>query len=223
MPKLAIEWYRSTQGLERLLVWMSIALLGFGYLGWIPGELGFLELVASVSFAWSVRMLGKRNPDVFGWYIGNVGVVLFIIIFLQVKLYGEVIIMLYYLVTDMIGIRNWLGGTENDPPPHSYLRPSQFAWILVLMVPGTIGLTQFLILIRGAAPLADALTTVFSMVANVMLAKNYVRSWYLWIAADAIYVPLYITRGLTITTILYVGLFFLAINGYLNARVQVRS
>lgn len=216
MPMLA---YNSLAQLKRIewsalaLTFLVILLSAFNLLA-IP--LPTLELAASLAYAWSVWLL--RKDDVLGWYVGNIGVLLFIYIFVDAKLYGEVIIMIYYLITDMIGINNWLTGTQNDPPPHRYLPAWQFAVILLAMIPATWALTHFLIAIRGAAPLADATTTVLSAVANVMLAKNLVRSWYLWVAADVIYVPLYLSRGLPILALLYVILLGLAVSGLFHAR-----
>lgn len=217
---LAKDSFRATQGFERLLVWLTIFVLTLSYFKVLPGELSFLELSAALTFAWSVRLLGKKDPDAFGWYIGNVGVILYIIIFFRVQLYGEIILMSYYLITDMIGINNWLTGTKNDPPPAQYEPKLHFLLILLAAIPATYLLSEFLIAIRGAAPLADALVTVLSMIANVMLAKNLVRSWYLWIVTDIIYIPLCLSRGLPVTTVLYIGLLILAINGLLNARRQ---
>jgi nicotinamide mononucleotide transporter len=42
----------------------------------------------------------------------------------------------------------------------------------------------------GAAPFWDALTTILSAIAQLYLMERYLESWYLWIVADTIYVPL---------------------------------
>lgn len=49
-------------------------------------------------------------------------------------------------------------------------------------------------------PLGDALTTALSLGAQMMLNRKWIDNWWLWIAADV----LYITKGLYLTAILYV-------------------
>ena len=49
-----------------------------------------------------------------------------------------------------------------------------------------------------------------------VLMERYLESWYLWIVADTIYVPLYASRGLYLTSILYAIFWFMAIHGLQN-------
>ena len=62
---------------------------------------------------------------------------------------------------------------------------------------------------HGAYPLPDATTTALSVMAQFLLTWKFIENWYLWIAADVIYIPLYFVKHLYFTSILYV--IFLAI------------
>ncbi|MEC7291599.1 MAG: nicotinamide mononucleotide transporter family protein, partial [Pseudomonadota bacterium] len=42
-----------------------------------------------------------------------------------------------------------------------------------------------------------------SLVAQFMLSRKWIANWYLWIAADLIYIPLYIHKELWLTAGLY--------------------
>ena len=42
-----------------------------------------------------------------------------------------------------------------------------------------------------------------SLVAQFMLARKWIANWWLWIAVDVIYMPLYASKGLWLTAILY--------------------
>ena len=57
---------------------------------------------------------------------------------------------------------------------------------------------------RDVAPFWDALTTCLSLVAQGLLNWKKLETWYFWIAADTIYVPLYVVKRLDLTAIVYV-------------------
>lgn len=193
----------------------SVLLLLLPFQSWIPVELRVLETVAVVTYAWSVWLLAKNNP--IGWWIGLVGTALYGIVFYQAKLYAEVGLQAFYFVTSLQAIYIWLRGGQNQtekPVGHISTR-----WAIAstgLAIASVFALRSFLIAIRGAAPFWDALTTVMSLVAHLYLMGRVVESWYLWILVDIIYVPLYASRHLYLTSLLY-GIFcFMAINGLRN-------
>ncbi len=68
----------------------------------------------------------------------------------------------------------------------------------------------------STVPFWDALTTVLSLLATYGQCRKRVESWYLWIAADIVYVPLYAYKGLYLTSILYIGFMALCVIGLLN-------
>lgn len=92
-------------------------------------------------------------------------------------------------------------------------------WLIltaVLVTVGVFGLRTVLVYLGGAAPLWDALTTILSAIAQLYLMERYLESWYLWIVADTIYVPLYASRGLYLTSILYAIFWLMGIHGLQN-------
>jgi nicotinamide mononucleotide transporter len=65
----------------------------------------------------------------------------------------------------------------------------------------------------STVPFWDALTTAISLTAQYMLARKIIDNWWLWLAADVIYVALYIYKGLYLTAVLYVIFFALCVVG----------
>ncbi|MEA3208760.1 MAG: nicotinamide mononucleotide transporter [Chthoniobacter sp.] len=75
---------------------------------------------------------------------------------------------------------------------------------LAIFVPlATWGLRELLLAIHGAAPFWDSLTTVLSLAAQYLLCQMRLENWWLWIVADLIYIPLYFSRKLPLTAVLY--------------------
>jgi len=67
---------------------------------------------------------------------------------------------------------------------------------------------------HDSAPFLDALTTSLSLVAQWLLNGKWIESWYFWIAADCIYVPLYFGRGLNLTAVVYMLFLALCVAGW---------
>jgi len=162
-------------------------------------------------------LLGKNL--VIGWWIGIVGVVLYAIVFYQVQLYGEVAIQLFYLVTSLQAIYIWLRGGQNqtEKPIERIPRKKAIATFFLATVL-VLTLQAVLSKLGGAAPFWDALTTILSLTAHLYLMQRYLESWYIWIFVDIIYVPLYASRGLYLTSGLYAVFFVMATIGLYNFR-----
>jgi nicotinamide mononucleotide transporter len=193
----------------------SIFLLLLSLQRFIPVEVDLIEAIAAIASAWSVWLLAKNNP--LGWWIGLIGVIAYAAVFYQVKLYGEVAIQFFYLITSFRAIYIWWRGGENstEKPVGRISQRWLIIWAILFIV-GVFGLQIILVSLGGAAPFWDALTTILSAIAQLYLMGRYLESWYLWIVADTIYVPLYASRGLYLTSILYAIFWLMAIHGLRN-------
>ncbi len=60
----------------------------------------------------------------------------------------------------------------------------------------------------------DSITTSLSLTAMLLLARRKVENWLYWIVADIIYIPLFIYKGLYVTSLQYMVFLYLAIRGY---------
>ena len=77
----------------------------------------------------------------------------------------------------------------------------------------TLVLVPILRAAHGAAPGWDALTTSMSLGAQLLLNLKRLETWYVWIAVDVIYVPLYFSRDLNLTALVYVVFLGLCVRG----------
>ena len=62
-------------------------------------------------------------------------------------------------------------------------------------------------------PWPDAATTAVSLLATYGQTRRLVESWWLWIAVDVVYVPLYGYKDLWLTAVLYLAFLALCVLG----------
>jgi len=62
-------------------------------------------------------------------------------------------------------------------------------------------------------PWWDAVTTALSLLAMFMQSRKWIENWWLWIAADVLYIGLYTYKQLYITTLLYAVFMVMCIIG----------
>jgi nicotinamide mononucleotide transporter len=107
--------------------------------------------------------------------------------------------------------------------PVSLLPQKTFlTWITVALV-GTITLGFVMSTYTdAAAPYPDAFTTTASLVAQWLLARKKLESWYFWIAVDVVAIGVYFSKSLFFTTGLYTLFLGLATMGFFAWRNSFR-
>ena len=76
---------------------------------------------------------------------------------------------------------------------------------------------------NAASPYYDSSTTAISLVAQYQLSRRKIENWLLWIGVDVVYVGLYWSRGLALTSLLYAVYLALAAYGYWQWRQEQRQ
>jgi nicotinamide mononucleotide transporter len=166
----------------------------------------------SVTEAWGFATGGVCvwlvvREHLWNWPIGLANNLVFFVLFLRSRLYADMGLQVLYFGLGVYGWLNWLFGGGNRSRL-SITRTSRIEWLVLLVtVPsGTWGLREILSAVNDAAPFWDSLTTIISLAAQYLLCRKRLENWHLWILADLIYIPLYLSRALPLTAVLY-GIF----------------
>jgi nicotinamide mononucleotide transporter len=175
-----------------------------------------VEILGFVSGALCVWLVAVQN--VWNWPIGIANNVTFLILFWTAGLYADSALQLVYLALAGYGWWTWLrGGVARTTLTVSRTTTNQWVVLGVAGALGTAGLTVLLDRVTDSTvPLPDAITTVLSLLATWGQARKKLESWWLWIAADVVYVPLYAYKDLWLTAALYVGFLALCVFGLRN-------
>ena len=162
-----------------------------------------LEIAANVLMTVSIVLAGRNN--IHSWWIGIVGCVLFAVLFYQVNLYADVLLQLFFIVTCVIGWLQWRRGAAGQPLPITRTGWRSLAWI----VPAGIAAVVIYVL-------------VFSIIAQFLLMSRRIETWAFWLLVNTVAVPLYYSRGLHLTAVLYAAYWFNALLSWYWWRVQAR-
>ncbi|HEY1788354.1 MAG TPA: nicotinamide riboside transporter PnuC [Verrucomicrobiae bacterium] len=179
---------------------VSLLVLAASYRGW--WSIGVAEAWGFVTGGICVWLVVREH--LWNWPMGLANNLFFFVLFLRGRLYADMSLQLVYLGLGAYGWLNWIFGGKN----HTALkisRTSRVEWLaLVMTIPVcTLGMRAILIAVNDAAPFLDALTTVLSLAAQYLLCRKRFENWWFWILADVIYVPLYFSRKLPLTAVLY--------------------
>jgi nicotinamide mononucleotide transporter len=165
------------------------------------------------------------RQNIWCWPTGLVQVALYIAIFYRVKLYSDLILHVIYVVMQVYGWYHWLHGGKNRGalPVSTLSLRARAAWPSTAIV-GTLVWGYLMATFTDASvPYSDAFTTVASLIAQWLMARKRLESWFFWISVDVIAIGIYWYKGLILTSGLYAVFLVLATMGLFSWRKSMRE
>lgn len=200
-------------GLSQWLWWPLATVFG--------APLTLIEAVGFVTGAWCVWLVGRQNP--WNWPVGLLQVVAYLLLFWDAGLYADSCLQAVYVALGLIGWWNWVRH-RGPAGPLKVRRTSAGEW-RVLALAGLAGSVLVAWVLAtwspSTVPVPDAITTVLSLLATWGQVRKRLESWWLWIAADLLYVPLYAVKGLWLTALLYLVFLALCVTGLRRWRASL--
>lgn len=181
-----------------------------------PWNFIILELIAVVFGFFSVWYSKQENILVYP--TGIISTSIFVYLLWQWSLLGDMMINVYYTSMSIYGWYIWtrkvdavhfIPVTKTTKKEHVW---SVFIFIGTLLF--TIGVYELFDKWTDWTAYVDTLTTGIFFVGMWLMARKKLENWIYWIIGDIISIPLYFYKGLTFTSIQYIGFTVLAIYGY---------
>jgi nicotinamide mononucleotide transporter len=217
-PRMTASQTRETA----LLASLTAAVTVLAFIGVRLGLSSPLEAAGVITGAVCVWLTVRES--VWNFPLGLVNGVLFSVLFFGARLYADAGLQGVYFVLNITGWYLWLhGGERRTALRISRIGRGDAVWLAIGGIALTIILWITLRHVGGSASFLDALTTSISLCAQWMLNRKHVESWYAWIAADLIYIPLYAYKGLYLTSGLYAVFLVMAVMGLLHWRGTWRA
>jgi nicotinamide mononucleotide transporter len=184
------------------------------------------ELIGFFAGVACVWLAARQN--VMNFPLGILNTATFLLLFADKKLYGDAVLQAMFLSLNAYGWWHWFAG---DKEHHELVisRLSQRGWISVAIAAIVIVpvLQQLLIHNQDSSPFWDAVITTLSVIAQVLLNRKVLENWVLWIVVDLISIPLYVSKDLYLTALLYVIFLGLCVSGWVawrrSAPVQIAA
>jgi nicotinamide mononucleotide transporter len=173
--------------------------------------LSYVEFIGTLFGLVSVWLAARDN--ILTWSTGLINIVFFFAVFYQVQLYSDMFLQVYFFAVSIYGWRTWSRQKRRDE------RISTLSTQWRIVVSATVLLSAALLGAfmsnihvlfpkvfpqPAAYPFFDALTTVMSVIATVLLAKRILEHWVLWMLVDMISIILYLKKGILFISLEYV-------------------
>lgn len=181
-----------------------------------------LEIAANAIMAISIVLAGRNN--IHSWWLGIIGCALFAGLFYSVNLYADVALQIFFIVTCVVGWLQWLRGAGGAPLPITSVRARTLAWMCAIGLAATAAYGLMLQAYTNAyAPFIDSAVLMFSVIAQLLLMGRRVDTWPFWLLVNTVSVPLYASRGLYLTAVLYAAYWINALASWFFWRRQMRA
>jgi nicotinamide mononucleotide transporter len=199
--------------------------------------MSYLEFFGTIFNLWCVWLTARGKVSC--WPIGMVGIILYVFLFYQIQLYSDLTEQIYFLLMSIYGWWMWthcsLNKKTNEKKrleiSHNIFRENLVSVLVIVL--GSVAMGYFMsnihlylpkyFSIPASFPYLDALTTVMSFVATVLMARKKVECWYLWILVDIIGIGLYYAKGVKFIALEYLIFLVLATNGFLTWKKEVHQ
>jgi nicotinamide mononucleotide transporter len=179
-------------------------------------SMDWLEVVGLLSGLLCVWLLIHEN--VWTFPIGLVYAFVSVAVFLEQRLYADVLLSGYYVLMNGYGWWYWLYGgarSSTDGLIPSYTPGSMIVGLLVVSLIGIAAMGWFFDNHTDAdLPYWDSATTILSFAAMWMTARKLVENWIVWLVVDVIATGIYAIKGIELYALLYAIYLGMAVMGW---------
>lgn len=184
--------------------------------------MSILEIFANLITAAAIVLAGRNS--VHTWWVGIIGVILFAFLFYGAKLYADVTLQVFFVITGLIGWYQWTGGRAKAELP---ITRTKLSTLIIAVVVGIIVGTGYAALLYNFtdaySPGWDTALLVGSVIGQILLMNRKIENWGFWVLVNTIAVPLFISRGLYLTSALYAAYWLHAIYAYRKWSIEMAA
>lgn len=172
-----------------------------------------IEIIAVVFSLACVYLTIKRN--ILCWPVGLVGTTAYGFLFYENQLNADMTLQVIFTIQGIIGWWQWKHGAVSKEFPVTNLKPAQyFELFLGSSLAFVIAVLILKFFSNSSVVFVDTFVSIGSIAANWLLVKKKLQSWIIWVIVDAVYIGLFLYKGLYLSSALYLVFLIMAIRGY---------
>ena len=184
--------------------------------------MSLIEIIASVFGLICVWLTVREN--IWCWPTGLVMIVLLFFVYYDQRLYSQMCLQVVYVFLQFYGWYEWKYGGDTGELPVTRMTPKAIALWSSIAITGALGLGTFMHLKFAADfPYIDATITVFSLIAQYLMARKLLECWLIWITVDVLSVGMYLAIPLYALAGLYTVFLVLATMGWFEWKKSFRK
>ena len=165
-----------------------------------------------------VSVIYAARNSVLVFPTGIISVLLYVYICFKWGLYADMIVNAFYFIMSLFGWYNWIfGSSNNDELQISKTTIKQILiYIVLFFIFFSLLYFGLIFFTDSNVPVLDSITTSLFIIAMWLMALRKLENWIFYIVGNAISIPLYIYKGLILTSFQYMVFLVIAIVGFIQ-------
>lgn len=154
---------------------------------------GLIPIISALTGVTCVIFVSKQM--VANYYVGAINVALYAYLAFQSRLYGDFMLnAFYYFPMQFIGIYMWnkaKNKSATDEVESKALSGEQRIKLACISLAAIVIYAGVLSLLGGNLPLIDSTSTVLSVIAMILMVKQYLEQWHLWVVINCVSIAMW--------------------------------
>jgi nicotinamide mononucleotide transporter len=161
--------------------------------------------MTAVIFAILYLLLAIRE-NIWCWFCAGISTAIYVYVYFGAKLYMESVLNVFYFVMAIYGWHVWNSGKGAGETIPVTTWPAKVHATAAGVITAMVIVSGFLLsrYTDAAFPYVDSATTFAAMWATFLVARKVLENWWYWLVIDVVSVFIYWSRGLELTSILFV-------------------
>ena len=165
-------------------------------------EDSFISLVSGIAGVISVVLCSQRKLSFYFWGFLQIGT--FMAICVNEHLYGKLFENGFYLITMIGGLLMWKRNEQHHTVETRSLSKLTLLFVVIQSLFAVLVVETILTGIGGEQPFMDSFTTVFAIVAQLLMIYRYRESWLFWLVVDIACIIMWYNEGNWCMTVQYI-------------------
>lgn len=153
-----------------------------------------ISIISAITGVTCVIFISKGM--IANYFVGAINVALYAYLAFQSRLYGDFMLnAFYYFPIQFIGLYMWSKAknkSENNELESKALDHKQRIILFLISITAILIYAEILKLLEGNIPIIDSTSTVLSVIAMILMVKQYLEQWYLWVIVNVVSIIMWV-------------------------------